>query len=90
MELGFVAAGILNKIAFLSNRDHWLPPGFLEDFSKLRSRIYLIRALLVDEEEKRVYKLCNQDWLNRLEDELEDVDDLVAEFDAEILRRSGG
>ncbi|XP_060671141.1 putative disease resistance protein RGA3 isoform X2 [Ziziphus jujuba] len=82
-----VAERIIGTLATSAVQETGLLWGVNEELSGLEDTISLIKAVLVDAEEKKAHNHHVKAWLTRLEDVVYEADDLLDEFSAEDLRQ---
>ncbi|KAM7460276.1 hypothetical protein LguiA_026359 [Lonicera macranthoides] len=84
----FQTAGqILGKLTTLAFREIGLIWGVKKDFKRLESTVSAIKAVLLDAAEQKKKNRQVEDWLEKLQDVLYDIDDLLDDFMTEDLRR---
>ncbi|KAM5554912.1 putative disease resistance protein RGA3 [Rosa sericea] len=86
--LTFAAQGILTRVALLAEQNFSLLWGFKGEVQILRDSLSLIQAMLRDAEQRQdrapeVLKI----WVKKLEDIAHDADDVLDEYEYEVLRR---
>uniref|UniRef100_A0A5B7AAH7 Putative disease resistance protein RGA1 n=1 Tax=Davidia involucrata TaxID=16924 RepID=A0A5B7AAH7_DAVIN len=81
-----IAAVALRKIAALSVNEIVLAWGVESELSRLENTVSAIRSVLLDADEQRLKKQQVNDWLEKLNDVLYDVDDLLDDIATEALR----
>ncbi|KAF8011479.1 hypothetical protein BT93_J1939 [Corymbia citriodora subsp. variegata] len=82
-----IAEGVLGKIASRPLQEAVAIYGVENQISELRETLTPIMAVLLDAEEQRAKSRRLQVWLDRLQDVLYDVEDVLDEFDCEALRK---
>ncbi|KAF7850856.1 hypothetical protein BT93_L4942 [Corymbia citriodora subsp. variegata] len=85
--LAGIAKGVLEKIASRTLQEAVAIYGVENQVSELRETLTAIMAVLLDAEEQRAKSRRLQVWLDRLQDVLYDVEDVLDEFDCEALRK---
>ncbi|KAM7478180.1 hypothetical protein LguiA_026393 [Lonicera macranthoides] len=84
----FQTAGqILGKLTTLAFREIGLIWGVKKDFKRLKSTVSAIKAVLLDAAEQKKKSRQVEDWLEKLQDVLYDIDDVLDDFMTEDLRR---
>ncbi|KAM7478170.1 hypothetical protein LguiA_026383 [Lonicera macranthoides] len=84
----FQTAGkILGKLTSLAVHEIGLIWGVKKDFKRLQLTVSAIKAVLLDAAEQKKKNRQVEDWLEKLQDVLYDVDDLLDDFMTEDLRR---
>ncbi|XP_031254367.1 putative disease resistance protein RGA3 [Pistacia vera] len=82
-----IAAGILLKISFLANRQLKLSWALRKDLRKLEETLSIIKAVLLDAEEKQIKNHELSIWLGKLKDIFYDAEDVLDEVECDSLRR---
>ncbi|KAM7478149.1 hypothetical protein LguiA_026362 [Lonicera macranthoides] len=83
-----IAGQILGKLTTLAFREIGLIWGVKKDFKRLESTVSAIKAVLLDAAEQKKKKNRQvEDWLEKLQDVLYDIDDVLDDFMTEDLRR---
>ncbi|XP_018721440.2 putative disease resistance protein RGA4 [Eucalyptus grandis] len=85
--LSGIAEGVLGKIASLAVQEAIAIYGLENQLSELKETVTAIKAVLLDAEEQQAKNHRLQLWLDRLQDVLYDVDDVLDEFECEALRK---
>ncbi|KAK3405528.1 hypothetical protein EUGRSUZ_K01752 [Eucalyptus grandis] len=85
--LSGIAEGVLGKIASLVAQEVVAIYGLENQLSELKETVTAIKAVLLDAEEQQAKNHRLQLWLDRLQDVLYDVDDVLDEFECEALRK---
>ncbi|KAM5569581.1 hypothetical protein ABKV19_016871 [Rosa sericea] len=83
--LTFAAEGILSKVSLLASRELTLSWGFKAELKKLRVSLTSIQDLLrgaADHQDEAVEK-----WVKKLKDIAHDADEVLDEFNYEVIRR---
>ncbi|KAM7478171.1 hypothetical protein LguiA_026384 [Lonicera macranthoides] len=84
----FQTAGqILGKLTTLAFREIGSIWGVKKDFKRLESTVSAIKAVLLDAAEQKKKSRQVEDWLEKLQDVLYDIDDVLDDFMTEDLRR---
>ncbi|KAM7478186.1 hypothetical protein LguiA_026399 [Lonicera macranthoides] len=78
---------ILGKLTTLAFREIGLIWGVKKDFKRLQLTVSAINAVLLDAAEQKKKNRQVEDWLEKLQDVIYDVDDLLDDFMTEDLRR---
>ncbi|KAM7481337.1 hypothetical protein LguiB_005920 [Lonicera macranthoides] len=76
---------ILGKLTTLAFRETGLIWGVKKDFKRLELIVSAIKAVLLDAAEKRKKSRQVEHWLEKLQDVLYDVDDILDDFITEDL-----
>ncbi|KAM7481339.1 hypothetical protein LguiB_005922 [Lonicera macranthoides] len=82
-----IAGQILGKITTLAFHEIGLIWGVKKDFKRLQLTVSSIKAVLLDAAEQKKKNRQVEDWLEKLQDVLYDVDDILDDFMTEDLRR---
>ncbi|WRX29261.1 NB-ARC - like 10 [Theobroma cacao] len=82
-----MVSNILSKLVWLAGQELGLIFGLKKDLEKLQETLSTIKAVLLDADEKQESDRALKNWILRLEDVVYDADDLLDEFDYEILRQ---
>ncbi|KAL3715823.1 hypothetical protein ACJRO7_007558 [Eucalyptus globulus] len=85
--LSGIAEGVLGKIASLAVQEVVAIYGLENQLSELKETVTAIKAVLLDAEEQQAKNHRVQVWLDRLQDVLYDVEDVLDEFECEALRK---
>ncbi|KAB2622267.1 disease resistance protein RGA3 [Pyrus ussuriensis x Pyrus communis] len=85
--LTFGAKEILKKVASLAAQEFSLLSGFEEEVTRLRDSLYITEAMLRDAEQSQVGSEAVELWVKKLEDIAHDADDVLDEYEYEVLRR---
>ncbi|KAM7478196.1 hypothetical protein LguiA_026409 [Lonicera macranthoides] len=78
---------ILGKLTTLTFREIGLIWGVKKEFKRLELTVSAIKAVLLDAAEQKKKNRQVEDWLEKLQDVLYDVDDVLDDFMTEDLRR---
>ncbi|XP_050273623.1 putative disease resistance protein RGA3 isoform X1 [Quercus robur] len=88
---GHILTGIAKKIGEMLGSTAFEGIGSIcavkDEFQKLKGTLSTIEAVFKDAEEKQDKNHQLRDWLTKLRDAVYDVDDLLADFETEDLRR---
>ncbi|CAN6723762.1 unnamed protein product [Malus baccata var. baccata] len=85
--LTFGAKEILKKVASLAAQEFSLLSGFEEEVTRLRDSLYITEAMLRDAEQSQVRSEAVELWVKKLEDIAHDADDVLDDYEYEVLRR---
>ncbi|KAA8517257.1 hypothetical protein F0562_017491 [Nyssa sinensis] len=77
---------VLGKLSYLPFQEIGLAWGVKSDLKKLENTLSTIRAVLLDAEKQQEKNHEVRDWLQKLEDVLYDIDDVLDDFSSEVLR----
>ncbi|XP_021826398.1 putative disease resistance protein RGA3 [Prunus avium] len=83
----FGAEGILTKVASLAQQEFNLLRGFKGELTRLRESLSTVQAMLRDAEKSQVQAESVKKWVKELEDIAHDADDVLDEYEYEVLRR---
>ncbi|XP_034219087.1 putative disease resistance protein RGA4 [Prunus dulcis] len=83
----FGAEGILTKVASLAQQEFNLLRGFKGELTSLRESLSKVQAMLQDAGKKRDRAEAVKMWVKDLEDIAHDADDVLDEYEYEVLRR---
>ena len=87
-ELVFgIAHEVLEKLASIAYKEVFLRKSLETDVKKLEQTLSIIKAVLQDAKDKQPLDQALYIWLTQLEDVFNDAEDLVAEFESQVLRR---
>ncbi|AET01333.2 putative P-loop containing nucleoside triphosphate hydrolase, leucine-rich repeat domain, L [Medicago truncatula] len=75
-----VATSLVNRLASAAFREFGRIYGVMDELERLKNTIEVIRAVLLDAEEKQEKSPAVQVWVRRLKDVLLPADDLIDEF----------
>ncbi|PON57047.1 LRR domain containing protein, partial [Trema orientale] len=90
-DLAFILAGtVIEKLGSLANEEISLAWGVKDDIKKLEKTTAILRALLLDAEKKQERDEQLRIWLVQLTDVFHDAQDVLDEFDCEVLPSSIG
>ncbi|KAA8526180.1 hypothetical protein F0562_008081 [Nyssa sinensis] len=78
---------ILSKLGAYAYQQIGLAWGVTKELRQLENTIFIIRNVLFEAQEQHVSNLAAREWLQRLQDIVHDIDDLVDDFATEGLRR---
>ncbi|KAK6269757.1 hypothetical protein POUND7_006862, partial [Theobroma cacao] len=78
---------IFSKLMWLAGQKIGLIFWQKGELDKLQKTLDIIKAVILDAEEKQESNLVVKNWISRLEDIVSDAEDLLDEFDYEILRQ---
>ncbi|XP_038722059.1 putative disease resistance protein RGA3 [Tripterygium wilfordii] len=82
-----VAENILGKIASLALQEVSLAWGLERDLKKLEDNLTIIKAVLLDAEEKQAQSQALRLWLGRLKNFCYDAENVLDELEYEGLRK---
>ncbi|KAM7479023.1 hypothetical protein LguiA_027236 [Lonicera macranthoides] len=82
-----IAGQILGKLTTLAFREIGLIWGLKSEFKRLELTVSAIKAVLLDAAEQKKKSRHVEDWLEKLQEVLYDVDDILDDFSTEYLRR---
>ncbi|XP_017979926.1 PREDICTED: disease resistance protein RGA2 [Theobroma cacao] len=80
-------SNIFSKLMWLAGQKIGLIFWQKGELDKLQKTLDIIKAVILDAEEKQESNLVVKNWISRLEDIVSDAEDLLDEFDYEILRQ---
>ncbi|KAK6269762.1 hypothetical protein POUND7_006867, partial [Theobroma cacao] len=80
-------ANILSKLTWLAGQKIGLIFWQKSELDKLRKTLDIVKAVILDAEKKQESNHVVEQWIIRLEDVVSDAEDLLDEFDYEILRQ---
>ncbi|XP_008242895.2 PREDICTED: putative disease resistance protein RGA3 [Prunus mume] len=83
----FGAEGILTKVASLAQQEFNLLRGFKGELTSLRESLSKVQAMLQDAGKKKDQAEAVKMWVKDLEDVAHDADDVLDEYEYEVLRR---
>ncbi|XP_024029132.1 putative disease resistance protein RGA4 [Morus notabilis] len=81
------AAEVLKRVATAAEQEICLAWGMREDLKKLEKTMSTLKAVLLDAEKKQEQNEALRVWLRRLKDVFLDAQDVLGEFECELLRR---
>ncbi|KAF2307886.1 hypothetical protein GH714_033094 [Hevea brasiliensis] len=82
-----VAESVLGKLGCLALQEFSLAWGLESDLEKIKDNLKVIKAVLLDAEQQRSQNPQIEVWLENLKEVLYDAEDVVDEFECEVLRR---
>ncbi|KAK9276818.1 hypothetical protein L1049_006354 [Liquidambar formosana] len=85
--VSFAMEGILTKVVSLVAQEASLAWGFKGELTRLGESFSMVQALLRDAEERQVRDGAVRLWLKKLRDVANHAEDVLDEFDYEMLRR---
>ncbi|KAK6269764.1 hypothetical protein POUND7_006869 [Theobroma cacao] len=80
-------SNIFSKLMWLAGHEIGLIFCQKSELDKLQKTLDIVKAVILDAEEKQASDLVVKNWISRLEDVVSDAEDLLDEFDYEILRQ---
>ncbi|XP_042487535.1 putative disease resistance protein RGA3 [Macadamia integrifolia] len=81
------AQGILASLISIATQEISLVSGFKGELKKLQTTLTTIQGVLQDAENQQVEKVAVKEWLRRLKSVAYDADNVLDEFNYEVLRR---
>ncbi|KAJ9184775.1 hypothetical protein P3X46_004466 [Hevea brasiliensis] len=81
------AESVLGKLGSLALQEFSLARGLESDLEKIKDNLKVIKAVLLDAEQQRSQNPRIEVWLENLKEVLYDAEDVVDEFECEVLRK---